>query len=97
MEQSLGAVFKSALFFGGAFIFHGWRWSFRCFVRILHQHVGAKNARGEDGAGRLCSAVSGADGGEDDGACATKGTEEGLSVEGCKLAWVLVGWEDGRI
>ena len=52
---------------------------FRAFVRILHQHVRAKNAGGEDGAGGLCGAVGCADGGEDDGACASQGAEEGLS------------------
>ena len=47
-------------------------------AHILHQAIGAEDARGEDGDGRLGGAVRGAKGAEDDGRGASHGAEEGL-------------------
>lgn len=47
-------------------------------VRVLHETIGTENATGEDGHGRLCGPVGGAECGEDNRKSAAHRAEEGL-------------------
>lgn len=49
-------------------------------ARILHEPLGAEDARGKDAGRGFCGAVGGAKGGKDDGGCAAHGAKEALIV-----------------